>query len=56
LEKIIFSGQVWWLKPMILATLETEIGWINTEVSPREKVLETPSHWAQWFLLVIPAT
>jgi hypothetical protein len=34
-------GQVWWLKPVILATWEVEIG--TFKANPGKKVLETPS-------------
>jgi hypothetical protein len=38
-----FSSQAQWLKPINLATWETEIGRIIIQGQPKQKVLETPS-------------
>jgi hypothetical protein len=40
--KITVKGQVWGLKPEILATWEVEIGKITSPSQPRENVQETP--------------
>jgi hypothetical protein len=44
----IFRSQVWWLMPVILSTMEAEMGRIEVRSQSRQKVSETPSQQISW--------